>query len=173
MILVWIAAVFLAVVFIVLLVLLFMPFWLEINTINNVYEVRAGRLFIAGVNVPEEGRPDVYLKLFGRKIQTKKEKKVAQAEKQKKHAGKRRRIKAPKDMNRRIIAVLHSFRVKMFFIDIDTGNFIINAWLYPACYVLKQIKGANMNINFAGRSETVVLVQNTAFRIIKAFITKK
>jgi len=65
--------------------------------------------------------------------------------------------------------ILKSCRIKRFFIDVDTGDCIANARLYPA-FALLNYRGANFNINFEGRNKLVLHIQNRPIYIIKSFI---
>ena len=91
---------------------------------------------------------------------TKKQKKEVEVSKKKK----RRSFGIRKGMS-----VLKSFKVKRFLLDIDSGNCIFNAKLYPLFMFLNHnIRG--FNINFQGRNQLVLDIQNRPIRIIKSFI---
>ena len=62
-----------------------------------------------------------------------------------------------------------SFRIKRFYIDLDTGDCIANAKLYPIFSLVNYKKG-NFNINFNGRNKLVLHIQNRPIYIIKSFI---
>lgn len=65
--------------------------------------------------------------------------------------------------------ILSSFRVKQFLLQMDTGNFIMNAKLYPVFYVLNQRYGG-FQINFEGNNQLVLQFQNRPIHIIKSII---
>ena len=67
------------------------------------------------------------------------------------------------------IPILKSFKVKKILIDIDTGNYILNAKLFPLFGFLNY-KTGNFNINFEGRNRMVLYMQNRPINIIKLFI---
>jgi integrase len=70
---------------------------------------------------------------------------------------------------KQVYRIIKSCKIKRFFMDIDTGDCITNARLYPA-FALLNYKGANFNINFEGRNKLVVHIQNRPIYIIKSFI---
>jgi hypothetical protein len=64
---------------------------------------------------------------------------------------------------------LKSFKIKRFYLDLDTGDCITNAKLYPI-FSMVNYKGGNFNINFKGRNKLVLDIQNRPIYIIKSFI---
>tara|TARA_R110000772_G_C13190678_1_gene429019 strand:+ start:64 stop:558 length:495 start_codon:yes stop_codon:yes gene_type:complete len=64
---------------------------------------------------------------------------------------------------------LKSFQIKRFYLDLDTGDCITNAKLYPI-FSMVNYKGGNFNINFRGRNKLVLDIQNRPIYIIKSFI---
>jgi len=69
----------------------------------------------------------------------------------------------------RFFKILKTFKIKRFFINIDTGNCILNAKLYPLFALLNYYTG-NFYINFQGRNQLVLLVKNRPIDIIKSLI---
>jgi len=70
---------------------------------------------------------------------------------------------------RQVYRILRSCRIKRLFIDVDTGDCIENAKLYPA-FALLNYSGGNFNINFEGRNKLVLHIHNRPIYIIKSFI---
>jgi hypothetical protein len=70
---------------------------------------------------------------------------------------------------RKALRVLRSFKVKHFLLDVDTGDCISNAKLYPVFTFLNYHFGA-FHINFQGRNSLAVHLQNRPIYIIKSFI---
>lgn len=62
-----------------------------------------------------------------------------------------------------------SFTIKRFYLDLDTGDCITNAKLYPVFSLLNYKRG-HFNINFNGRNKLVLHIQNRPVYIIKSFI---
>ena len=65
--------------------------------------------------------------------------------------------------------LLKSFKVKQFLLNIDTGNCITNAKLFPVFYFLNY-KIGRFNINFDGKNELVLCLRNRPIYILKSFI---
>ncbi len=65
--------------------------------------------------------------------------------------------------------LIKSFKIKRFYLDLDTGDCITNAKLYPVFSLLNYRVG-NFNINFNGRNKLVLHIQNRPVYIIKSFI---
>ncbi len=65
--------------------------------------------------------------------------------------------------------ILKTFRIKSFYLDLDTGDCITNARLYPV-FALLNYKTGNFNINFNGRNKLVLHIKNRPIYIIKSFI---
>ena len=83
---------------------------------------------------------------------------------------KRHLTKLKKNMSfSRFFKILRTFKIKQLFINMDTGNCILNAKLYPLFALLNYTAG-NFHINFQGRNQFVLLVKNRPIDIIKSFI---
>lgn len=67
------------------------------------------------------------------------------------------------------LKILKTFKVKKLLVNIDTGDCILNAKLYPVFAVLNYNFGS-FKINFAGKNQMVLCIQNRPFNIIKTFI---
>ena len=68
-----------------------------------------------------------------------------------------------------IFRLLKSFKVKKFYLDLDTSNCITNAKLYPLFAFLNYTFGG-FNINFDGRTKLVLYLENRPIRILTSFI---
>lgn len=67
------------------------------------------------------------------------------------------------------LRLLRSFKVKRLLVELDTGNFITNAKLYPVFAILNHHVGA-FHINFEGRNRMALHIRNRPISIIKSFI---
>ena len=65
--------------------------------------------------------------------------------------------------------LIKSFKVKRLHLDLDTGDCITNAKLYPV-FSLLNYKLGHFNVNFNGRNKLVLHIQNRPIYIIKSFI---
>ena len=68
--------------------------------------------------------------------------------------------------------ILSSFRVKALRLEIDTGDPVLNARLFPLSFMLGQRTGA-IGINFRNRNFILLHVVNRPINILKAFINPK
>ncbi len=70
---------------------------------------------------------------------------------------------------RKVLWVLKSFKVTRFYMNIDTGDYLTNAKLYPLFALLKYRYG-RFNINFDGRVKLLLYLENKPIRILRSFI---
>ena len=71
--------------------------------------------------------------------------------------------------SKQIYQLIMSFRVRNISVDLDTGNCITNAKLFPV-FTFLDYKIGNFHINFEGKNKLVLLIENRPIRIIKSFI---
>ncbi|NAY91314.1 hypothetical protein GTQ34_05225 [Muricauda sp. JGD-17] len=158
----------LLVILLLIVGLLLIPFEIYINTNSNQYYAQLRGLAKASIEQDKEEvlriRLKVPFKNFFfyplRKSSVSQQKKTV-----KKKVKKKRRKIGP----RRILSVLKSFKIKKMLVDIDTGNCITNAKLYPVFALLNHYFG-RFQINFEGRNQMVLLLQNRPIYIIRSFI---
>jgi len=163
--------VFLTIIFSVLLILviciLLIPMVLYINTITNQYYLQAGILAKASLEGDQEELVRIRLRVLFlnfsfyplKKSTTKKKKESTSVQ-----TKKRKSIGFNK-----AIRIIKSFKVKKFWLNIDTGNCISNAKLYPAFAFLNYRVGG-FHINFEGKNQLVLQLQNRPIYFIKSFI---
>lgn len=89
----------------------------------------------------------------------------------KKSAGKQksRQRKGGKFTPQKAVKLLRSFRVRHFSWDLDTGNPVVNARLYPAFYLLDQTLGG-FRINFCDHNRLALRIENRPLRILRAVL---
>ncbi len=68
--------------------------------------------------------------------------------------------------------LLQSFRIKAFRLELDTGDPIRNAQLYPLFFLIGQY-GGNLGINFTGHNSLKLQVVNRPIHIIRAIVNLK
>ena len=68
--------------------------------------------------------------------------------------------------------LLRTIKVKRFLLDIDTGDYVLNAKMVPWT-VAAQFAGANVSVNFQNRNRLVLELHDRAFDILKSFINLK
>ena len=154
--------------FLVILYLLFVPLDIVINVAKNQYFVRIWGL----AKVALEGHETEFIRIKLNTLFTRfyfyplRKKKKEQKKKIEAKTRKRRNIKSNVKHG---LHVLKSFKVKKLLLDIDTGNCIQNAKLYPAFAFLNYYAGT-FQVNFEGRVNMVLHLQNRPINIIKSFI---
>lgn len=151
-----------------LLGLLLVPIQIYINTANNQYYLQLKGVARANLEGDTEEVIRIKLKVFFTNFYFYPLKKIGAAKPKKL---KKSTVKKPKKgiPVKKIRRVLNSFKVKELFVDIDTGDYISNAKLYPVFAFLNYYRGG-FNINFEGRNQVVLFIQNRPIHIIKSFI---
>ena len=150
----------------ILLYLLFMPLDLVLNTDENQYYLRVGVLGRAGIENDEEYLVRIRLRTlfthFDYHPLKKRSPKKKKTDKKKKRNFKWSYVKIAGRL-------IKSFEVKRFLLELDTGNCITNARLYPV-FSLLQFQGISCGVNFDHKNTLVLHLQNRPIRIIKSFI---
>ncbi|MBL7825594.1 MAG: hypothetical protein JNJ57_03115 [Saprospiraceae bacterium] len=157
-------------IFLSLLVLLLsLPMELEINTSKNVYRMRWRHLVSVWVLLEETGF-HVWMQLlfWSKELKTEKHHKTDSDKPLPKHN------KRPiRHSFAQIIALTkrlwRAIFWKRFRVNIDTGDFLLNAWLYPVGPVFNK-KGRSLRINFNGVREVDILLQTRPVYLLWAFL---
>ena len=155
--------------FLILLVsLLLVPISICIDTTSNQYYIQMQGLMKVNLERHDEEVFRIRLNILFMKyyFYPLKKKRVNKTKKtKKKHETKRKRHMS----FIRIYKFLKTFKIKKFYINMDTGNYILNAKLYPL-FVLLNYNTGNFNINFQGKNQLVIIIKNRPIDIIKSFI---
>ena len=163
--------VFFILFFALMFYLLLMPVDLYIDTNSNEYYIRLKGVAKASVERHEADILRIKLHVFFMNFYfypltniglTKKKKEIKE-----KGDKKKRKISI-----RNFLSIIKTFKVKRLVLDIDTGDCILNAKLYPLFSFLNYHFG-NFKINFEERNRMVLHVQNRPLDIIKSFINFK
>lgn len=147
-----------------------MPIELFIDTKTNQYFIRAKGLVKASIESHAEEFIRIKLKIFFlsfyfyplRNIGSGENKKLEDKANNKKKIGKG--IDIGKSFR-----MLKSFKVKRFLFDIDTGDCILNAKLYPLFALLNYHVGG-FSVNFEGRNQMKLHIYSRPIYLIKSFI---
>ena len=149
--------------------LLFTPITLKINTIRDQYA-----LYIWGL-----GRANLLLTEDDLSVRVKiawwsKNFSLFPSPKDKMKKEKPTKAKRKKDRKKKfpfakVIRLIKTCKVKYFRLDLDTDNYIHNAYLFPILYFLNGPK-KSVNINFLGRNECQLEVSNRVAKILLAFL---
>lgn len=154
--------------FLFIIYLLFVPLDIVVNIAKNQYFVRIRGL----AKVALEGHEKEFLRIKLNTLFTKfyfyplRRKKKEKKKKIEKSSGKKKNFRSN---FKRGLQLLKSFEVKKLLLDIDTGNCIQNAKLYPAFAFLNHYVGT-FQVNFEGRVNMVLHLQSRPINIIKSFI---
>lgn len=162
----------LIIIFIILVlttILLLNPIRLKIDTSQNIYLVEWKNILSANVLL-QNNEPIIRLKSFFWKkeinlLKLKSNPKKVTVKKEKPS----KQIKSKFNFRKKIKPLLKSFQVRKFFINIDTNNYVWNAYLFPVFHYLKNEK-RQLHINFQGNVEVLLEVQNRPIRILWALI---
>lgn len=87
------------------------------------------------------------------------------AEKRKGSKGKRLSVKLLLKLLQRVV---RTFQVRHCRITWDSGNFVWNAWAYPIARLLDTRVNGTVGINFVGRQEVHLVLENRLGRIVWA-----
>jgi hypothetical protein len=150
--------------------LLLMPIILSINTQKNEYYIQLKGLAKANIEPDEKEIIRIRLKVFFMTFYFFPIEEYYKRERVKKLKPKKHKTKSREHFGlSKGLKVLKTFKIKQFAINIDTGNVITNAKLYPAFAFLNYHIGG-FNVNFQGRNQLAVRLQNRPIDIIKLFI---
>jgi hypothetical protein len=157
------------IVFILLLVsLLLVPITICLDTTSNQYYIELQGLIKADFERHDVEVFRVGLKIFFIKfyIYPLKRKRLNKQKKDKEKG----LAKAKKHLSIiKIFKILKTFKVTHFFANIDTGNYVLNAKLYPL-FALLNYNNGNFHINFIEINQLVIHIKNRPIYILKSFI---
>ncbi|MDH5413637.1 MAG: hypothetical protein OEW87_05830 [Flavobacteriaceae bacterium] len=160
-------SIFLVILLLLILYLLWMPMVLFIDTDTQQYYMQFKGLAKASIEGHKEEVLRIHLKVVFfhfyfyplKEIGNPKKKKI---EKNSKKSSKRIGM-------RKGLSLLRSFKVKRLLLDIDTGDCVKNAQLYPY-FAFLNYKLGTFHINFEGRNRMALYMQNRPINIIRSFI---
>jgi hypothetical protein len=69
----------------------------------------------------------------------------------------------------KMLAVVKSCKVREFQLNLDTDDFCLNAQLFPVFY-LASLRGTQVDINFCGKNNLDLVIENRLFNMILHFI---
>jgi hypothetical protein len=152
----------------VIIGLLFAPIDIYLDTSDNNYYAEIKGLMKASIEPDETQILRIKVKVpfrqfyfYPLKPRRKKTGKKQSEKKERKHWNRF----APKTIWR----VLRSFEIKKWNLDLDTGDAITNAKLYPLFSLLNYRYG-RFHINFEGKNHAMLLMRNRPIKIIKSVI---
>ena len=152
----------------ILCYLLFMKLILYVDTANNEFYVQAKGLVKAKIEPHDTELIQIKFNTMFLKFsffplrKSKKKKKKSKADKT--TVSKLRTIEVQK-----LLRIARTFKVDQLLVDVDTGDCITNAKLYPP-FAFMNYYGGQFSVNFEDRNRLLLNVQNRPIRIIKSFI---
>lgn len=155
--------------FLLLLYILWVPIVVCVDTVKNQYYVSVKGLAMASIVAHKEELVQIKLKIIFFKFYFFPIRKLTAPKKKKARKKQSRKRKSTRMSSSTLLRILKSFRVKKFFINLDTGDCITNAKLYPAFAFLDYTLGG-FNINFDGKNEMVLYLNNRPFYILRSII---
>ncbi len=149
-----------------LVYLFFAPLFIEINTASGLFRIRFHQL--ASATLLFNGKSIlVEIKVFGwtkqynlSDSQPKKSKPII-------HQKKRKRASISVSTIREL---MKSFRIKRFFLRLDTGDMPLNGILYPVFLLLNKKYKLDISINFLNNNILILQIENRIARILRAFV---
>lgn len=63
-------------------------------------------------------------------------------------------------------SIHHSFRVQEFYVNMDTGNYPLNAQLFPIVELINRYTNIKWRINFKDQNEVQIIISNRLIRIV-------
>jgi len=157
-------------VFILLTGLLFSPVVLQVNTPNNHYLLRWGIVRTQFIPTPNDLFLRIKIAWWHRdfsmlKLMAASKKKSTNPVVQKKSTKRTRSFLSFKRMK----SVIRTFQVRYFHLELDSDDFVTNAYLYPLFRVLSS-STCKLMINFQGRNQCSFEIRNRVASVLSALI---
>lgn len=143
-----------------------MPILLFIDTTANLYYIELGGLGKLRLEVYEGEELKMKLRFLFFNFEFNPLEKMGRSAKKDTKASKGRRMNIS---FKTALRILKSFTIKRIKINIDTGNYILNAHLFPLFLILKP-KVEGLSINFLDKNELLLVIENRPIYIIRSFI---
>ena len=154
-----------------LLYLLMAPFYLEINSATGLFRLRFQKLIRADIRISESSLVlDLKMAWWHRQFDVlSKSASGKRPAKQMKNKGASKRTKRSIPLHKGL-AVLQSFKINKLDISICFDDMAWNGLLYPLFFWLSRLSRKNMEINFQDRNEVILEIENSCFRMIRAYL---
>jgi hypothetical protein len=155
-----------------LVYLLLMPLELCIDTFREKYYLRMGLLARISVEKDPVELVRLHLKVLFMHFSWRPADLRSWGSKTKKTTKKAKKTKKRHMTLARGMQLIQSFRVKAFRLELDTGNPVLNAQLFPIFFLTGQ-QGGDVGINFLGRNNILLQITNRPIYILNTFINPK
>jgi len=164
----------LLVLLVILSWLLFAPLIISINTWGQDFSIRwigLGSVALVIVNNELGIRMRIFFfqKTFFPLRPKSKKRQQAQKPKPSKKTTRKKRQKWPNITWRRIRKLLRAIKIRRFKAELDTGDYVTNAYLYPLATFLNK-STPRLNVNFEGRTNLLLQLEMRLFRIVQAMV---
>ena len=148
--------------------LLTVPIFVQIDSRSHLYSLRLPGLL--NINVESDEKEIIKVKVVVLFVKfyvypfnyMQKSKRPKEGKQPKKKPDTLRRIK-------RVLDIIKTFKVKRCYVNMDTGNVLLNARLYPL-FGLLNYKGGNFHVNFNGQNQYILLMKSRPINIARTFI---
>ena len=157
----------------ILLWLMLMPMMISVNTWSDDYSIRWKSIGKASVLMKGD---ELLIRLrvfFWRKdfYPLRPGKKKKPAKKEEKKPEKKAKSRWERFPMRKIRGVLRAIKVRRFKLDVDTDDYVMNAYLYPvACFLNRPNR--EISINFRGSTNFLLQIEIQPIRVVGAIIFK-
>jgi len=164
-------ALYVIIVLIVLLIgfLLWTPIIIRVDTETNDYQIQWRGLAKARIEGDEREIVRIKLNVLFLNFKFYPLRSWGNSKKKKGHSEVKKKKKFNPKNGRIALRVLRTFEVKQFLLHLDTGDYILNAKLYPVFFFLNRTRG-NFAINFNNKNRLALQVQNRPIFILKSII---
>lgn len=154
-----------------LVLILWLPWEIEINTKQNVYQVRWKGVFGASIRVDQsQAGVKWYYQLFGWRREWHPEFRLSQPVGSVKVTTHTKRTQwSFKQIILLLKKLFSAVQVKRFYVNWDTDNFIYNAYLYPLTHAI-NLKNGRFQINYTGQHDLNILLQTRLCRLAWAYL---
>jgi hypothetical protein len=149
--------------------LLWTPIIIKVDTDTNDYFVQWRGLAKARIEGDEQEIVRVKLNVLFLNFKFYPLRSWGKSEKKKGHSEVKKTKKFNPKNGRIALRVLRTFEIKQFLLHLDTGDYILNAKLYPVFFFLNRFYG-DFAINFNDKNRLALQVQNRPIFILKSFI---
>ncbi len=158
-------------VFSILLLVLFTPLIININTEDKLYDVRLKGVLRLHFNF-EGSVSQISGTVFLIPFTIRPFKRVRKEDKKSKRGLKNfydrlSGLSTAPLLIKHILKGLKTFNVKYLRINFDTGDFVRNAQLVPCItYLNSSVENMNLSVNFTGESFAIMMIQNRIYKIL-------
>jgi hypothetical protein len=161
---------------IVLVLILLLKIVLHLDTVREEYFVQVGQ--VAKFSMVGSGislKPQLRILWWNVQLKERKsKKKTPKAQKKREKKKRAKRALSSFINNKRVklgLKVVKSLQIKKLNLELDTGDNLLNAYLYPICWLIKS-ENRKLNINWNGQNHLILRLEGRVARMIYYMIKK-